>query len=273
VLSYFGLVEGLVAQNVAEVEAILPRLGENDRRFLSVWSRQEVAHGAIFDALCVELDLAPAEPPLRPPRRSLRTVGALARQQWWHDVFKLVYLARGAMHERLTLDAYSRIRARFDAWGEHALAATMIEPIRRQEAGHLGYYRAAAAAQRARLSTAQLALARVISVRTYAPVGATRARRAQCGRTFTSIAGHDIEGLEPVQAIAEQVLGHGRRPLPRFVQAAMTDCLAAAGPRRPPGPTATSGGSAGGSANPRRPRRSARGSSRGALRRPAGTPA
>ncbi len=225
-LFYFALVEGLVAQNALEVEAILPRLDENDRRFLAVWSRQEVAHGAVFDALCLELDLPPAAPVLRSPRRSFRTLGVLTRQRWWHDVFKLVYLVRGAMHERLTLDAYSRIWARFDAWGERALAATVAGPIRRQEAGHLGYYRAAATAQRARLDPAQLALARAISVRTYAPVGANRARRAQCGRAFTSIAGDDLGGLEPVQAIADQVLGHGGRPLPRFVQTAMRDCLA-----------------------------------------------
>ncbi len=226
VLYYFALVEGLVAQNALEVETMLPRLDEDDRRFLSVWSRHEVAHGAIFDALCIELGMLPAAPPLHPARRSFRIMGTLTRQRWWHDVFKLVYLVRGAMHERLTFDAYSRVGARLDDWGERALAATVADPIRRQEAGHLGYYRAAAAAQRARLNTAQLRLARVISIRTYTPVGATRARRAQCGRAFTSIAGDDIDGLDPVQAIADHVLGDGRRPLPPFVQAAMRDCLA-----------------------------------------------
>jgi hypothetical protein len=228
VFFYFALVEGLVAQNAVEVETILPRLEEDDRRFLAIWERHEVAHGVIFDALCVELDLPPAGPPLvLGARRSLRMLSALSRQQWWHDVFRLVYLARGAMHERLTFDAYSRIGARLERWGEHALVATVTDPIRRQEAGHLGYYRAAAAAQRDRLTPAQLRLARVISVNTYAPVGATRARRGQCGRAFRSIAGEDIEGLEPVQAIADRVLGDGLRPLPSFVEAAMRECLAA----------------------------------------------
>jgi hypothetical protein len=228
VFFYFALVEGLVAQNAVEVETILPRLDDNDHRFLAIWERHEVAHGAIFDALCVELDLPPAGPPLVPRARlSFRALSALTRQQWWHDVFRLVYLARGAMHERLTFDAYSRIGARLEGWGEHALAATVTEPIRRQEAGHLGYYRAAAAAQRDRLTPAQLRLARVISIKTYAPVGATRARRGQCGRAFSGIAGEDIQGLEPVQAIADGVLGSGLRPLPHFVEAAMKECLAA----------------------------------------------
>lgn len=228
VFFYFALVEGLVAQNAVEVETILPGLEEDDRRFLAVWERHEVAHGIIFDALCVELDLSPAGPPLvLGARRSFRALSALSRQRWWHDVFRLVYLLRGAMHERLTLDAYSRIGARLERWGEHALVATVTDPIRRQEAGHLGYYRAAAAAQRDRLTPAQLRLARAISVNTYAPVGATRARRGQCGRAFRSIAGDDIDGLKPVQAIADRVLGDGRRCLPGFVEAAMRECLAA----------------------------------------------
>jgi len=228
VFFYFALVEGLVAQNAVEVETVMPQLEEDDRRFLSVWKRHEVAHGAIFDALCVELDLTPAGPPSAlGVRRSFRALGALTRHPWWHDVFRLVYLVRGAMHERLTFDAYDRIGARLDSWGERALAATVTHPIRRQEAGHLGYYRAAASAQRARLTPAQLWLARVISIRTYTPVGATRARRAQCGRAFRGIAGDEIEGLEPVQAIADQMLRGGLRPLPRFVQTAMEDCLAA----------------------------------------------
>jgi hypothetical protein len=58
-------------------------------------------------------------------------------------------------------------------------------------------------------------------------VGATRDRRGQCGRAFSSIAGEDIEGLEPVQAIADRILGDGLRPLPCFVEAAMRECLAA----------------------------------------------
>jgi hypothetical protein len=226
VFFYFALVEGLVAQNAVEVETILPRLEEDDHRFLAVWKRHEVAHGAIFDALCVELDLPPAAPtPAVLARRSFRALGMLARQPWWHDVFRLIYLVRGAMHERLTFDAYDRVGARLETWGERALAATVTQPIRRQEAGHLGYYRAAAAAQSARLTSTQLRLARLISIRTYVPVGAT-GRRAQCGRAFRGIAGDDVEGLEPVQAIADQILGDGFRPLPRFVRAAMEDCLA-----------------------------------------------
>jgi hypothetical protein len=228
VLSYFALVEGLVAQNAVEIETILPGLDEDDRRFVSIWKRHEVAHGAIFDALCVELGLPPAGPaPVVPMRRSFRAIGVLTRQRWWHEVFRLVYLVRAAMHERLTFEAYDRVGAKLHEWGERALAATVTQPIRHQEAGHLGYYRAAAASQRARLTPSQVRLARVISIKTYTPVGATRERRAQCGRAFTGIAGDDVEGLEPVQAIADRMLRTGPRPLPRFVQAAMEECLAA----------------------------------------------
>ena len=49
------------------------------------------------------------------------------------------------MHEHLTYDAYVHLGARLAALGETALARTVTDPIRRQEARHLGYYRAAAA--------------------------------------------------------------------------------------------------------------------------------
>ena len=192
---YFALVEGLVAQNAVEVETILPGLEEDDRRFLAVWERHEVAHGIIFDALCVELDLSPAGPPLvLGARRSFCTLSALSRQRWWHDVFRLVYLLRGAMHERLTLDAYSRIGARLERWGEHALVATVTDPIRRQEAGHLGYYRAAAAAQRDRLTRRSSGWpGRSVSTRTRrwgrpGPGGANVAERSAASRATTSMA-------------------------------------------------------------------------------------
>ena len=109
-------------------------------------------------------------------------VGRLAEIEWFHGVIKLVYLAHGAMHERLTYDGYTYLGARLAAVGERALARTVVDPIRHQEARHLGYYRMAAAAHRRLLDPVQVRVARAISIRTYVPVGAAdRQRRAQAG--------------------------------------------------------------------------------------------
>ncbi len=227
VFYYFALVEGEVAQNAADIAALLPDLDDYDLRFLAVWSSHEVAHSAVFDAIRAQLDLPPAGPGALPSaQRTFRAMGVLAQFQWLHDVLKLVYLARGAMHERLTLEAYTRLGDKLTSLGEHFLARTVTDPIRHQEAGHLGYYKAAASAHRLRLGPAQRSLARLISTWTYEPVGAP-GRRALCGRVFTEIADGDIRVLEPLELIAADLLGDGRRWEAGFVRGAMNRCLAA----------------------------------------------
>jgi hypothetical protein len=227
VFYYFALVEGEVAQNAVDIAAILPDLDECDHRFLAVWSSHEVAHSAIFDAIRAELGLPAGAPSDTPSaRRTFRAMGALAQVRWVHDVLKLVYLARGAMHERLTLEAYTRLGAKLSSLGEHSLTRTVTDPIRHQEAGHLGYYKAAAAAHRAGLSQTQRSAARLISEWTYAPVGAP-GRRALCGRVFTEIADSDIDVLEPLEHLASELLEDGRRWDAGFVRGAMNRCLAA----------------------------------------------
>jgi hypothetical protein len=234
IFGYIATVEGAVPQNVAEITTLLPDLGELDRRFLEVWSGHEQAHAAIFEALRAELGLVsggfdrapesavPPRPPAPPPRTSFRLFGLAARSSWLQGVFTLVYLARGAMHEHLTYDCYRHLGAQLEGLGEHALATTVCDPIRRQEAGHLGYYRLAAATQRNRLSPAQVALARTISIRTYAPVGATPCGRETAGRVCAGLAGEHLDDvLDAVQALAQQLLGDAAHPLPPFVHDVM----------------------------------------------------
>jgi hypothetical protein len=232
VIRYFAVVEGDVAQNASDIAALLPHLDRDERRFLRAWSTQEVAHGRVFDAIAAQLQLAPPPAVNRtpPPRRVFAVVGRIAKLEWVHDVLKLMYLARGAMHEHLTYDGYVHLGARLARLGELGLARTVTEPVRRQEARHLGYYRMAAAAQRRRLSPNQLHVARAISIRSYAPVGASPGRRAECGRAFASLAGSDVDRiLGPVEAIATQLLGNGAGPVPQFVRRAMRRCMEEAG--------------------------------------------
>jgi hypothetical protein len=227
VFYYFALVEGEVAQNAVDIAALLPDLDENDHRFLTVWSNHEVAHSAVFDAIRAKLGLPPAAPRALPStQRVFRIMGVLAQVRRFHDVLKLMYLARGAMHERLTLEAYTRLGTKLSSMGEHCLTRTVTDPIRHQEAGHLGYYKAAAAAHRLHLSPNQRSLARVLSTWTYAPVGAP-GRRALCGRVFTEISDGDMGVLDPIEIIAADLLEDGRQWDAGFVRSAMNRCLAA----------------------------------------------
>jgi hypothetical protein len=247
--AFIATVEGAVTRNVAEITTLLPDLDDLDLRFLSAWSTQELAHAAVFDALRSELGLLPAGGPLPAsgtdrdapagaaparPKLSFRVAGVLAASGWLQDVVKLIYLSRGAMHEHLTYDAYRHLGARFAALGEDGLVTTVTEPIRRQEAAHLGYYRLAAATHRGRLSAAQVALARWITVHTYTPVGAAPCGNGPTGRVFTGLAGDDVDAvLDAVEAVADQLLGDGVRTLPRFAHAAMDECLRRPSRNRP----------------------------------------
>ena len=235
IFGYIATVEGAVPQNVAEITTLLPDLDEEDHRFLAVWSSQELAHAAIFDALRVELGLAGSvggrpvtsalPDPVR-PRPSFRAFGVLSASRWIQDVFKLLYLSRGAMHEHMTYDCYRHLGAHFATLGEDALVLTVTEPIRRQEAAHLGYYRLAAITQRARMSPAQIGLARWLTVRTYTPVGAAPCGSGPTGRVFAGLAGDDMDAvLDAVEAVADQLLGDRSRPLPHFVHESMNACL------------------------------------------------
>ncbi len=239
VFAYIAAVERAVTGNVAEVTALLPELDAVDHRFLHVWSRHELAHASIFDALGIELDVAapPSDPPpsgppqgdSRPVRPSFRTFGRLAANRWLHDVLKLVYLSRGAMHEHMTYDCYRRLGAQLDALGERALVETVTDPIRRQEASHLGYYRLGAVTHRAQLTTAQVRMARQITLRTYLPVGANLCGKQPAGRVFTRLAGDDMDAvLDGVEGVAGELLGDGVGSMPPFVHTAMNRCLRAA---------------------------------------------
>ncbi len=235
IFGYIATVEGAVPQNVAEITALLPGLDDQDLRFLCVWSSHELAHAAIFDALRAELGLAAAQDgrpvssvvpdPVR-PRPSFRAFGALSTSRWLQDVFKLLYLSRGAMHEHMTYDCYRHLGRQFAALGEDGLVRTVTEPIRRQEAAHLGYYRLAAITHRARMTSAQVGLARWLTVHTYTPVGAGPCGTGPTGRVFAGLAGDDMdEVLDAVEAVADQLLGDGTHPLPRFVHDSMDACL------------------------------------------------
>jgi hypothetical protein len=91
VIRYFAIVEGQVAQNASDIAALLPRLHGHERRFLAVWSAQEVAHGRVFDAIARQPQSDPprAVGPSPPPRRIFEVVGRVTSVGWVHEVQKL----------------------------------------------------------------------------------------------------------------------------------------------------------------------------------------
>ncbi len=233
--SYFGRVESEVAAEPLLV--LMPRLGteyggyrSHGTEFLDVWVAQEHAHGAIFDRLQAELELEPATPTAE--------ITALSRLAGWvgrlspslHAVFEMIYLSRGAMHEKLTFIGYQRMAATLERLGERDLLESVIKPIRVQEAGHLAYYKQAARTLKAHLSPWQLRLARKISLMTYAPVGAGSAHaKADFGHVALALAGDRLEDVAaPIQAIAESLLHADGAALPRFVLRSLNACVEAA---------------------------------------------
>jgi len=224
---YIATVEGAVGQNVADVTSLLPDLEGPDRTFLAVWAGHEAAHYRIFQTLRRQLDQESVEAPEPTRRWSIQLAGAIAELPWLRPVVKLIYLARGAMHEHLTYSAYAHLGRLFLDRGESGLAATVTDPVRRQEAAHLGYYRLAAVHHRRGMSSAQVAAARAVSVRSYLPIGAVPCGRAASGRVFQQLVGRQRmdQVLDPVEALAQLLLGGAGQLLPPFVHRAMRRCF------------------------------------------------
>jgi hypothetical protein len=237
-LDYFARVEREVERNLLEIAAFLPGAGEETQRFVRIWAEQELPHGEIFETLKAHLSLPPSRPDLTTVTPGLRIAGRLSVIPGVSDVLLMLYHSMGAMHERLTAVGYDKLRDRLLEIGEHGFAATAVAPIRKQESTHYAYYRNAALVLKQRLATWQLALARIIRVRTYQPIGVrTRltagAAPAAFGTTAMALTGTVVldEFAVPVQRVAQELLvqeGRGLR-LPPFVARALQQTVDAAG--------------------------------------------
>lgn len=155
------------------LEALLPNLSEQKQFFISVWKQQENPHGNLFSVLRTLLgheheDFSDVKVPFT--NHFAGTMGKIS--SGLHESFEMIYLARGAMHERLTKQGYELMSGRLTKLGEVALRDTLVAPILRQEAHHLGYYRMAAAQLKTRLQPWQKYVVRKLSLMSYAPVGA-----------------------------------------------------------------------------------------------------
>jgi len=128
------------------------------------------------------------------------------------------------MNERLAFSAYERMSEILTELGELGLVETLMKPLRRDESAHLGYYRTAARDLRDRLDRWQLAVARNVISRTYAPVGAGDAKdKPAFGATLHAL-GDSREIVDRVQLLAESLLSVDERRLLPFVQRSFERC-------------------------------------------------
>jgi hypothetical protein len=233
-LAYSQRVEAMVTG--LSIETLLPRTARGDgyiNRFLAVWTPDEQGHAVALDRLLVTLGVEPHPLPQDDPvpihNRLAGVLGSMSERV--HETVELIYHSIGAMNERLAFSAYERMSEILSELGEHGLADTLLKPLRRDESAHLGYYRTAARDLRDRLDSWQLAVARFVISRTYAPVGAGDARdKPAFGATLRSLGEHD-DLVDRVQQLAESLLSVDERKLRPFVQRSFDRCLVAPSPR------------------------------------------
>lgn len=229
-LAYSQRVEAMVTG--LSIETLLPRAAGQDgyiNRFLRVWKPDEQGHALALERLLVELDIEPFPLPHDEPvpfhNRLAGCLGSMSERM--HETVELIYHTVGAMNERLAFSAYERMSEVLVELGEHGLVDTLMRPLRRDESAHLGYYRTAARDLRDRLDRWQLAAARTVISRTYAPVGAGDQRdKPAFGATIRAL-GEDRDLVDRVQLLAESLLDVEERRLPPFVQRSFDRCLAA----------------------------------------------
>lgn len=236
------------------LESLLPNLSQQQLDFIQIWKAQENPHGDLFGELRRRLGDEPEDFRVTEIPRLNRLAGALGRVSVGiHEVFEMIYLSRGAMHERLTKQGYDLMADRLEDLGEGALRETMVKKILRQEAHHLGYYLAAAKQLKHRLRPWQLHAVQRISVATYAPVGAgAKKDKPDFGHTALALTGgeatqEELAALEasgldetqlpdlrlrrfsdPIQKIGAQLLSLGNEDvLPDFVYKGIMGCVEA----------------------------------------------
>lgn len=210
VFRYFGRVESEVALYSKQLSILLPHADEPTKRFIDIWNNQEIKHGAIFDEIQNQLGLKPAT--INPNKIGSTVVigGEIGKIPKVHDILMMIYLSRGAMHEKLTFSGYKLLEEKLSFLGEKALIETAIKPIKRQEAAHLGYYQLAAVNMRQRLSPWQLQATQYLTKRSYQPVGVSNKQQGlDFGQIATTLAGDNIIDLvDPVQKLGNRLLNN-----------------------------------------------------------------
>ena len=240
VFNYLTRVELEVERNVLELRALMPDATETDRFFYEdVWSPQELQHGILLDAVQHGFEMVSAPTDLSGVSAKVRLVGRLSHLPGVLGVVRLLYYLTGAATERSAVIAYSRLHDGLRALGEHAIAATVIAPIRRQEPGHFAFYRMSAESLvwEEGLSDWQLHLARILRRRSFELVGVNnRRQRADFGDVARSLdLDRDrIDVLGQVSLVERELLWAQQQGLwvPDYILAALDEAISLGATRR-----------------------------------------
>lgn len=233
VIEYLARVELEVDRNVLELLVLLPRTKEVDRLFYEdVWQPQEIQHGLIIDQLGQDIGLDPAEPMLE-VQTSMKILGALSHIPQIGEVTRLLYYLTGASTERQAVLAYNTLNRAMAELGEHAVANTIIGPIKQQEPGHFAFYQMSATEmiQNGHLEPWQLWLARQIRSFSYGLVGTNGKKyyTADMGGVMETLGfNEDLEGFaKDVGRFEAKVLWANRNGMqfPPYVLRALRDSL------------------------------------------------
>ena len=203
VLDYMARAELEVDRNARELSILLPDPPEVDRYFYSeVWQPQEAMHGLILDELQTRLGCPPAAANLDTISLKIHLLGGIAHLEPVQDVVRMLYYLTGMTTERTALLAYHRLHDGLVAIGEHAVAQTVITPIRKQEPGHYAFYRMSADFLWSRLVPWQRWLVRRLRSVSFAPVAANdESQLADVGDMMIQLG---LTDTEEVVSFAEQ---------------------------------------------------------------------
>ena len=238
VLDYMARVELEVDRNVLELLTLLPDPPDVDRFFYAdVWQPQEVQHGRILDELQTRIGRPPATPELEHVSAKLRLLGALGHLTPVQDVSRMLYYLTGMSTERSAVLAYNLLHDGLVEMGEHAVAATVVVPIRRQEPGHYAFYKMSAQGLAEQLAGWQRWLVRRLRSLSYGPVGVNDERQlADFGDVMVTLGiDRDIAGFTRSIARVERDLlwaRHHGLSVPDYVVRAFRDAVEASRARQ-----------------------------------------
>jgi len=232
VLDYMARVELEVDRNVLELTTMLPDPPDVDVFFYrDVWQPQEIQHGRILDALQVHLGREHADADLDSVGAKLKVLGALAHLDAFQDVVRMLYYLTGMATERSAVLAYNVLHDGTREMGEHAIAQTVIAPIKRQEPGHYAFYQLSARGLWAELAGWQKWLVRHLRRLSFSPVGVNNdAQRADFGDVMETLAIDEHSDFTAQVARVEMELLWARDkglPVPAYVTQAFRDALEA----------------------------------------------
>ena len=232
VFHYLSRVELDVERNVLELRALMPDATDTDRFFYEdVWSPQELQHGVLLDAVQQRCGLASVTVDVTVSAR-IQLVGLLSHLPGMLGVVRLLYYLTGAATERSAVVAYSRLVDGLRRMGEHAIAETVVAPIKRQEPGHFAFYRLSAEALVGAegLRDWQLHLARILRRRSFKPVGVNNRRQlADFGEVARAL-GLDRDLLEvarQVSLVERELLWarHAGLQVPQYILSALRNAI------------------------------------------------